>query len=143
MGTLANVDPNLHDAATIDGASRFQRIWFVNLPSIVPLSVTMFIMTLRNASRAFPALAGVSAKRLAASFIAMAPETLSRALRQMEEEGYIRVRGAQIEIPSCPRLMPRTLGQVKTYPTEATKASLISTYGVSRRGFHQRLTHTR
>jgi len=48
MGTLANVDPNLHDAATIDGASRFQRIWFVNLPSIVPLAVTMFIMSIGN-----------------------------------------------------------------------------------------------
>ncbi|HUW39923.1 MAG TPA: cyclic nucleotide-binding domain-containing protein [Rectinemataceae bacterium] len=33
--------------------------------------------------------------------LGMAPETLSRALRQMEEEGYIKVQGSRLEIPSC------------------------------------------
>lgn len=48
MGTLANVDPNLHDAAIIDGAGRLRRIFYVNLPSIVPLAVIMFIMSIGN-----------------------------------------------------------------------------------------------
>lgn len=43
-------------------------------------------------------------KREIAAELGMAPETLSRALRQMEEEGYIRVAGPRIEIPSCDRL---------------------------------------
>lgn len=48
MGSLANVDPNLHDAATIDGAGRFRRIIYVNLPQIVPLAIIMFIMSIGN-----------------------------------------------------------------------------------------------
>lgn len=48
MGTLSNVDPNLHDAAIIDGAGRLRRILYVNLPAIVPLAVTMFIMSIGN-----------------------------------------------------------------------------------------------
>ena len=48
MGTLANVDPNLHDAAIIDGAGRFRRMFYVNFPAIIPLAVTMFIMSIGN-----------------------------------------------------------------------------------------------
>ena len=48
MGTLSNVDPNLHDAATIDGAGRFRRMISVNLPSIIPLATIMFIMSIGN-----------------------------------------------------------------------------------------------
>lgn len=48
MGTLANVDPNLHDAAIIDGAGRIRRILYVNLPTIIPLAVIMFIMSVGN-----------------------------------------------------------------------------------------------
>ena len=48
MGNLSNVDPNLHDAAIIDGAGRFRRIISVNLPSIIPLATIMFIMSIGN-----------------------------------------------------------------------------------------------
>jgi len=44
-------------------------------------------------------------KREIALELGMAPETLSRCLRQFEEEGLIRVRGMAVEIPSCPALM--------------------------------------
>jgi CRP/FNR family transcriptional regulator, dissimilatory nitrate respiration regulator len=44
-------------------------------------------------------------KREIAIELGMAPETLSRALRRMEEEGYIKVRGSRIEIPSCDDLL--------------------------------------
>jgi CRP/FNR family transcriptional regulator len=40
-------------------------------------------------------------KREIAIELGMAPETLSRALRQMEDEGYIKVRGSLLEVPSC------------------------------------------
>ena len=46
MGSLANVDPNLHDAAKIDGAGRIRRIFTVNFPSILPLAIIMFIMAI-------------------------------------------------------------------------------------------------
>lgn len=44
-------------------------------------------------------------KREIALELGMAPETLSRAFRQMEEEGYIKVSGSRLEVPSCERLM--------------------------------------
>lgn len=47
-GTLAHVDPNLHDAATIDGAGRIRKIISVNLPAIIPLATIMFIMSIGN-----------------------------------------------------------------------------------------------
>jgi len=40
-------------------------------------------------------------KREIASELGMSPETLSRALRRMEDEGYLRIRGPMVEIPSC------------------------------------------
>jgi len=36
--------------------------------------------------------------------LGMAPETLSRALGQMEKDGYLKVAGSQVEVPSCGRL---------------------------------------
>lgn len=43
-------------------------------------------------------------KREIALELGMAPETLSRTFRQLEEEGRIKVTGARIEIPSCDAL---------------------------------------
>jgi putative aldouronate transport system permease protein len=46
LGTLANADPALHEAAQIDGASRLQRIWHINLPCLAPTVVILFILRL-------------------------------------------------------------------------------------------------
>jgi CRP-like cAMP-binding protein len=40
-------------------------------------------------------------KREIAAELGMAPETLSRTLRQMEDDGYIKVDGSRLDIPSC------------------------------------------
>lgn len=48
VGTLANVDMSLHEAAIIDGAGRMSRIWHINLPAIIPMAVIMFIMSIGN-----------------------------------------------------------------------------------------------
>lgn len=45
FAALAGVSPELHEAATIDGASRFQRIIHVNLPAIMPTIVVMLIIS--------------------------------------------------------------------------------------------------
>ena len=45
IAALAGVSPDLHEAATIDGATRFQRILHVNLPAIMPTIVIMLIMS--------------------------------------------------------------------------------------------------
>ncbi len=41
---IASVNPNLHEAAAIDGASRWKRLWHVTIPSIMPLIITMFVL---------------------------------------------------------------------------------------------------
>ncbi len=46
--TLTNVDPDLYEAAMIDGANRFQQTWHVTLPAIKPTISTMLIMALGN-----------------------------------------------------------------------------------------------
>ena len=48
IGTLANVDQNLHEAAVLDGAGRLRRIWHINLPTIMPMAIIMLIMSIGN-----------------------------------------------------------------------------------------------
>ena len=44
LATLAGADPNLYEAAVIDGANRFQRMIHVTFPVLVPLIVMQFIL---------------------------------------------------------------------------------------------------
>jgi putative aldouronate transport system permease protein len=44
FAALSGVSPDLHEAATIDGASRLQRIWHINVPAILPTIVILLIM---------------------------------------------------------------------------------------------------
>ena len=46
IAALSNVDPVHHEAAMIDGASRFQRIIHVDLPAIMPMISVMLIMSI-------------------------------------------------------------------------------------------------
>lgn len=45
---LSNVDKTQLEAAEIDGASRFARIRYINIPTIMPTIVTMFILSCGN-----------------------------------------------------------------------------------------------
>lgn len=44
MAALAGVDPGLHEAATVDGASRLQRIMHVDIPGIAPTIIITLIL---------------------------------------------------------------------------------------------------
>ncbi|WP_410429669.1 ABC transporter permease [Metabacillus litoralis] len=44
VAALANVDPQLHEAATLDGASLLQRIWYIDLPTLKPVMAVLFIL---------------------------------------------------------------------------------------------------
>ena len=48
VAALSGVDPALHEAAILDGASRLQRIWHINLPTILPTIVITLIMRVGN-----------------------------------------------------------------------------------------------
>lgn len=44
FAALSGVDKSLLEAAQMDGATRFQRIWHINIPTILPTIVTLFIL---------------------------------------------------------------------------------------------------
>jgi len=44
FAALSGVPPELHEAAIIDGATRFKRIWHINLPHITPTIVILLIL---------------------------------------------------------------------------------------------------
>ena len=48
MAAIAGVDPNLYEAAHIDGAGRLKSIWYVTLPSIMPVVVTTLVLKCGN-----------------------------------------------------------------------------------------------
>ncbi|MGI5877616.1 MAG: ABC transporter permease [Christensenellales bacterium] len=45
MAAISGIDPQLYEAAVIDGASRLQRIWHITLPGIKPTIVVLFILS--------------------------------------------------------------------------------------------------
>lgn len=48
LAALSGVDPALHEAAKIDGASRFRRIFSVDLPAILPTIIMLMILSVGN-----------------------------------------------------------------------------------------------
>ncbi|MBR4236655.1 MAG: sugar ABC transporter permease [Clostridia bacterium] len=44
MAALSAVDPQLHEAAIVDGASRWKRVWNIDLPAIIPtITITLIL----------------------------------------------------------------------------------------------------
>jgi putative aldouronate transport system permease protein len=46
LAALSGIDPNLYEAAKIDGAGRFRQIWHISIPSILPTVVTLLILNM-------------------------------------------------------------------------------------------------
>lgn len=44
ISALSGVDPQLHEAAAIDGASMWKRVWHIDLPGILPTITIMLIL---------------------------------------------------------------------------------------------------
>ncbi len=44
LAALASVSPDLHEAAIVDGASKWKRIWHIDIPSILPTIVILLIL---------------------------------------------------------------------------------------------------
>jgi putative aldouronate transport system permease protein len=45
LAALSGVSPELHEAAIIDGASKLQRIWNIDVPTIMPTMVILLVMS--------------------------------------------------------------------------------------------------
>ncbi len=43
---IAGIDQQLYEAATVDGASRFQKMWHITVPGLLPTYVVMLVMSI-------------------------------------------------------------------------------------------------
>lgn len=48
LAALLSIDLNLYEAAAIDGAGRFKRLWHITLPALVPTIILMTTLSLGN-----------------------------------------------------------------------------------------------
>lgn len=48
IAAMMNIDPTLYEAAEIDGATRWTKIWRVTLPCLMPSIITMLIISVGN-----------------------------------------------------------------------------------------------
>ncbi|AYB42929.1 ABC transporter permease [Paenibacillus lautus] len=46
LAALAGIDNQLHEAARVDGATRLQRIWHINIPGIMPTIIILLILNM-------------------------------------------------------------------------------------------------
>lgn len=52
LAALTGIDPGLHEAAAIDGANRWQRIWHVNIPGISSMIILLACLNLGSVLQA-------------------------------------------------------------------------------------------
>lgn len=45
FATLSGVSPEYHEAAVVDGASKLQRIWYIDVPFVIPTAVMLLILS--------------------------------------------------------------------------------------------------
>jgi len=48
LAALTAIDPALHEAARVDGANKWQRIWHIDIPGIMPVVTILFILAIGN-----------------------------------------------------------------------------------------------
>jgi putative aldouronate transport system permease protein len=44
LAALSGVNQSLHEAAVVDGATKLQRIWHIDIPGILPIMIILFIL---------------------------------------------------------------------------------------------------
>ncbi len=45
LAALSGIDPGLYEAAVLDGATRFQKAWYITIPALIPTISTLFILS--------------------------------------------------------------------------------------------------
>lgn len=46
LAALAGVSPELHEAAKVDGANILRRMWHIDLPAIMPVTITLLVLNM-------------------------------------------------------------------------------------------------
>ncbi|KQX49256.1 protein lplB [Paenibacillus sp. Root444D2] len=44
LAAIAGINPNLYEAATVDGANRWKQMWYITLPSLMPTLVVLLLL---------------------------------------------------------------------------------------------------
>ncbi|MEF2245076.1 ABC transporter permease [Paenibacillus sp. IITD108] len=44
LAALSGIDPEMHEAAVVDGASKLRRMWHIDLPGIMPIAIILLIL---------------------------------------------------------------------------------------------------
>ena len=48
IAAISGIDQQLYEAATVDGAGRFQRMWHITVPSLMPTFCVLLLMSVAN-----------------------------------------------------------------------------------------------
>lgn len=48
LAALAGINPNLYEAAMVDGANRWRQMWHITLPALAPTIVILFLLRIGN-----------------------------------------------------------------------------------------------
>ena len=48
MSSISAISPELYEAAKVDGAGRFRSMWYITLPSILPVITIMLLLQIGN-----------------------------------------------------------------------------------------------
>ena len=46
LSAISSIDQELYEAAGIDGAGRFQKMWYITIPSLMPTFVTLLVLSI-------------------------------------------------------------------------------------------------
>lgn len=48
LAAISGIDQQLYEAATVDGAGRFQKMWYVTVPGLIPTYCVLLLMSVAN-----------------------------------------------------------------------------------------------
>lgn len=48
LAAIAGINPNLYEAAVVDGAGRWRKMWSITLPSLMPTIIVLFLLRIGN-----------------------------------------------------------------------------------------------
>ena len=51
LSVLTGIDSELYEAADLDGATTFQRIWYITVPMLIPMATLLVLMSLDGIMR--------------------------------------------------------------------------------------------